>query len=103
MYVIPSKGLYVTTAALPCLWFRYAHTVGVPIYHPSTLQHSRCLEHRISWGAAQGRVSLYKSCKAMYSGEDGDVCVELGYVGKGISVLKVAQPDKSKVGGSPVC
>lgn len=38
----------------------------------------------------------------MYAGEDGEVCVELGYLGKGISTSKVAQPDKSKAGGLPV-
>lgn len=37
----------------------------------------------------------------MYAGEDGEVCVELGYVGKEISVSKGNQPDKSKAGGWP--
>ena len=38
----------------------------------------------------------------MYAGEDGEVCVELGYVGKEISASKGSQPDKSKAGGWPV-
>lgn len=38
----------------------------------------------------------------MYAGEDGEVCVELGYLGKGLSASKAAQPDKSKAGGLPV-
>lgn len=38
----------------------------------------------------------------MYSGEDGEVCVEIGYLGKDISTLKDAQPEKSKAGGLPV-
>ncbi|CAM9245974.1 unnamed protein product [Ectocarpus fasciculatus] len=37
----------------------------------------------------------------MYAGEDGEVCVELGHVGKAISVSKASQPDKSKAGGWP--
>lgn len=38
----------------------------------------------------------------MYAGEDGEVCVELGYVGGKLSALKATKPDKSKVGGRPV-
>lgn len=38
----------------------------------------------------------------MYAGEDGEVCVELGYVGKGIGASKGNQPEKSKAGGWPV-
>lgn len=38
----------------------------------------------------------------MYAGEDGEVCVELGYLGKGLSTFKAEQPDKSKAGGLPV-
>lgn len=38
----------------------------------------------------------------MYAGEDGEVCVELGHVGKALSVSKASQPDKSKAGGWPV-
>eukprot|EP00752_Nemacystus_decipiens_P002854 g2658.t1 len=37
----------------------------------------------------------------MYAGEDGDVCVELGYAGKEIAASKGNQPDKSKAGGWP--
>ncbi|CBN79864.1 conserved unknown protein [Ectocarpus siliculosus] len=37
----------------------------------------------------------------MYAGEDGEVCVELGHVGKALSVSKASQPDKSKAGGWP--
>eukprot|EP00903_Cladosiphon_okamuranus_P014302 g13284.t1 len=37
----------------------------------------------------------------MYAGEDGEVCVELGYVGKEISASKGNHPDKSKAGGWP--
>ncbi|CAN0541975.1 unnamed protein product, partial [Ectocarpus sp. 12 AP-2014] len=37
----------------------------------------------------------------MYAGEDGEVCVELGHVGKALSVSKGSQPDKSKAGGWP--
>lgn len=39
---------------------------------------------------------------AMYAGEDGEVCVELGYVGGKLSAPKATKPDKSKVGGRPV-
>lgn len=38
----------------------------------------------------------------MYAGEDGEVCVELGYAGKALSASKAKQPDKSKAGGWPV-
>lgn len=40
--------------------------------------------------------------RVMYAGEDGEVCVELGYVGKDIASSKGNQPDKSKAGGWPV-
>lgn len=43
-----------------------------------------------------------RACCVMYAGEDGEVCVELGYVGKEISICKGNQPDKSKAGGWPV-
>lgn len=38
----------------------------------------------------------------MYSGEDGEAYVELGYLGKVIPTEALAQPDKSKAGGLPV-
>ncbi|CAM9745356.1 unnamed protein product [Scytosiphon promiscuus] len=37
----------------------------------------------------------------MYAGEDGEVCVELGYVGKDLSASQAEQPERSKAGGWP--
>lgn len=49
-----------------------------------------------------GFLALGAWCSGMYAGEDEEVCVELGHVGKALSVSKASQPDKSKAGGWPV-
>ena len=54
-----------------------------------------------SAAAAAAAAAVLLPC-TMYSGEDGEVCVELGYVGGKLSALKATKPDKSKVGGLPV-
>lgn len=38
----------------------------------------------------------------MYAVDDGEVRVELGYLGKTISAAKAAEPDHSKTGGTAV-
>lgn len=47
-------------------------------------------------------ISRDSTSNTMYSGEDQEVYVELGCLGKGISAAKAAQPEKSKAGGKPV-
>lgn len=88
--------MYPTTEALPSCHY-------LPSRGPSQscLRSGRCaaVGSPVKW--VRSLVVEWK-VHGMYAGEDGEVCVELGYVGKTVSASKAKQPDKSKAGGWPV-